>query len=50
MLLSRYADLLILHSLEGWVLLPQLIWRFNLYTDPAKTGIGGYRCQGIWQS
>jgi acetyl-CoA decarbonylase/synthase complex subunit gamma len=36
MLLSRYADLLIMHSLDGWVLLPQLIWRFNLYTDPRK--------------
>jgi acetyl-CoA decarbonylase/synthase complex subunit gamma len=36
MLISRYADLLILHSLDGWVLLPQLIWRFNLYTDPRK--------------
>ena len=36
MLISRYADLLILHSLEGWVLLPQLIWRFNCYTDPRK--------------
>ncbi|MDD1706721.1 MAG: acetyl-CoA decarbonylase/synthase complex subunit gamma [Methanoregulaceae archaeon] len=36
MLISRYADLLIMHSLEGWVLLPQLIWRFNLYTDPRK--------------
>ena len=36
MLISRYADLLILHSLEGWVLLPQLIWRFNIYTDPRK--------------
>jgi acetyl-CoA decarbonylase/synthase complex subunit gamma len=36
MLMSRYADLLIMHSLEGWVLLPQLIWRFNLYTDPRK--------------
>ncbi|MDD4137799.1 MAG: acetyl-CoA decarbonylase/synthase complex subunit gamma, partial [Methanoregula sp.] len=35
-LLSRYADLLIMHSLDGWVLLPQLIWRFNLYTDPRK--------------
>ncbi len=35
-LLCRYADLLIVHSLEGWVLLPQLIWRFNLYTDPRK--------------
>ncbi|MDI6719749.1 MAG: acetyl-CoA decarbonylase/synthase complex subunit gamma [Methanomicrobiales archaeon] len=36
MLITRYADLLILHSLEGWVLLPQLLWRFNLYTDPRK--------------
>jgi acetyl-CoA decarbonylase/synthase complex subunit gamma len=35
-LLCRYADLLIVHSLEGWVLLPPLIWRFNLYTDPRK--------------
>ncbi len=25
-----------MHSMEGWVLLPQLIWRFNLYTDPRK--------------
>jgi len=36
MLMSRYADLLIMHSLDGWVLLPQLIWRFSLYTDPRK--------------
>lgn len=36
MLISRYADMLILHSLEGWVLLPQMIWRFNIYTDPRK--------------
>jgi acetyl-CoA decarbonylase/synthase, CODH/ACS complex subunit gamma len=36
LLMSRYADLLIMHSLDGWVLLPQLIWRFNLYTDPRK--------------
>jgi acetyl-CoA decarbonylase/synthase complex subunit gamma len=35
-LLCRYADLLIVHSMEGWVLLPQLIWRFNIYTDPRK--------------
>jgi len=27
---------LIMHSLDGWVLLPQLIWRFSLYTDPRK--------------
>lgn len=36
MLMSRYADVLIMHSLDGWVLLPQLIWRFSLYTDPRK--------------
>ncbi len=36
MLMSRYADLLIMHSLEGWVLLPNVILRFNLYTDPRK--------------
>jgi len=36
LLITRYADLLIMHSLDGWVLLPQLIWRFNIYTDPRK--------------
>ncbi len=36
MLMTRYADLLIMHSLEGWVLLPNVILRFNLYTDPRK--------------
>jgi acetyl-CoA decarbonylase/synthase complex subunit gamma len=36
MLISRYADLMIMHSIDGWVLLPQLIWRFNIYTDPRK--------------
>ncbi|MCK9580747.1 MAG: acetyl-CoA decarbonylase/synthase complex subunit gamma [Methanoregula sp.] len=36
MLMSRYADLLIMHSMDGWVLLPELIWRFNIYTDPRK--------------
>jgi len=36
MLLSRYADILIMHSIDGWVILPQLIWRFSLYTDPRK--------------
>jgi acetyl-CoA decarbonylase/synthase complex subunit gamma len=36
MLLSRYADLLVMHSIEGWVLLPNIVWRFNLYTDPSK--------------
>ncbi len=36
MLISRYADVLIMHSLDGWVQLPNLIWRFNIYTDPRK--------------
>jgi len=36
MLTSRYADLLIMHSLDGWVQLPIIIWRFNIYTDPRK--------------
>jgi len=36
MLLTRYVDILVLHSLEGWVLLPLIILRDNLYTDPRK--------------
>jgi acetyl-CoA decarbonylase/synthase complex subunit gamma len=36
MLISRYADILIMHSLDGWVQLPTIIWRFNIYTDPRK--------------
>jgi len=36
MLIARYADLLIMHSLDGWVLLPNVILRFNIYTDPRK--------------
>jgi acetyl-CoA decarbonylase/synthase complex subunit gamma len=36
MLITRHTDLLIMHSIEGWVLLPQMIWRFGLYTDPRR--------------
>jgi acetyl-CoA decarbonylase/synthase complex subunit gamma len=36
MLMSRYADVLIMRSLDGWVQLPNVIWRFNIYTDPRK--------------
>jgi len=36
MLISRYADILIMRSLDGWVQLPTVIWRFNIYTDPRK--------------
>jgi acetyl-CoA decarbonylase/synthase complex subunit gamma len=36
MLITRYADILIMHSTEGWVLLPNVILRENIYTDPRK--------------
>lgn len=36
MLIARYADLLIMHSLEGWALLPNVVLRENLYADPRK--------------
>lgn len=36
MLITRYSDILIMHSLDGWVLLPLSILRENLYTDPRK--------------
>jgi len=35
-LINRYADILIMHSAEGWVLLPTTILRQNIYTDPRK--------------
>jgi acetyl-CoA decarbonylase/synthase complex subunit gamma len=36
MLIARYADLLIMHSLEGWALLPNVVLRENMYSDPRK--------------
>ena len=36
MLITRFADILIMHSLDGWALLPITILRTNLYTDPRK--------------
>jgi acetyl-CoA decarbonylase/synthase complex subunit gamma len=36
MLITRYADIIIMHSAEGWVLLPTTILRQNIYTDPRK--------------
>jgi len=35
-LIDRYADVLIVHSTDGWVLLPTTILRQNIYTDPRK--------------
>jgi acetyl-CoA decarbonylase/synthase complex subunit gamma len=34
--MNRYADLLIMHTLEVWSLLPVLTLRQNIYTDPRK--------------
>jgi len=36
MLITRYADILIMHSAEGWALLPNVVLRQNIYTDPRK--------------
>jgi acetyl-CoA decarbonylase/synthase complex subunit gamma len=36
MLMTRYADILIMHSTEGWALLPLTVLRQNIYTDPRK--------------
>ncbi len=36
MLVTRYADILIMHSTEGWALLPLTVLRQNIYTDPRK--------------
>jgi acetyl-CoA decarbonylase/synthase complex subunit gamma len=36
MLIVRYADVIILHSVDGWSLLPNVILRQNIYTDPRK--------------
>jgi len=35
-LITRYADILIMHSLDGWAQLPLTILRENIYTDPRK--------------
>jgi acetyl-CoA decarbonylase/synthase complex subunit gamma len=36
MLIVRYADVLIMHSVDGWALLPPIVLRQNIYTDPRK--------------
>jgi acetyl-CoA decarbonylase/synthase complex subunit gamma len=36
MLIVRYADVLILHGVDGWSLLPNVVLRQNIYTDPRK--------------
>ena len=36
MLVVRYADVIVVHSCDGWSLLPNVILRQNIYTDPRK--------------
>ena len=36
MLITRYADILVLHGNDGWSLLPNTVLRQNIYTDPRK--------------
>jgi acetyl-CoA decarbonylase/synthase complex subunit gamma len=32
----RFADVIIMHDLDGWALLPLVVLRQNIYTDPRK--------------
>ncbi|MGC9094303.1 MAG: acetyl-CoA decarbonylase/synthase complex subunit gamma [Candidatus Bathyarchaeia archaeon] len=36
MLIVRFADIVITHNVDGWALLPNVILRQNIYTDPRK--------------
>jgi len=36
MLITRFADVLIMHNVDGWALLPPVVLRQNIYTDPRK--------------
>ena len=36
MLITRFADILIMHGTDGWALLPLTVLRQNIYTDPRK--------------
>jgi acetyl-CoA decarbonylase/synthase complex subunit gamma len=35
-LIARYSDVLVVHSVSGWSLLPLVFLRQNIYTDPRK--------------
>lgn len=35
-LIVRFADIIIMHNVDGWALLPDVILRQNIYTDPRK--------------
>ncbi|MCW4049637.1 MAG: acetyl-CoA decarbonylase/synthase complex subunit gamma [Candidatus Bathyarchaeota archaeon] len=35
-LITRFTDMLVIHGINGWAILPQVFLRSNLYTDPRK--------------
>jgi acetyl-CoA decarbonylase/synthase complex subunit gamma len=35
-LIARFADMIVIHGISGWSLLPQVFLRSNIYTDPRK--------------
>ncbi len=35
-LITRFTDMIVVHGISGWALLPQIFLRSNLYTDPRK--------------
>jgi acetyl-CoA decarbonylase/synthase complex subunit gamma len=35
-LVTRFADMIVVHGISGWAILPQVFLRSNLYTDPRK--------------
>jgi acetyl-CoA decarbonylase/synthase complex subunit gamma len=36
LLIVRFADIIVMHNINGWALLPLVILRQNIYTDPRK--------------
>jgi acetyl-CoA decarbonylase/synthase complex subunit gamma len=36
LLVARYADIEIISDIEGWAILPDVVFRQNIYTDPRK--------------
>ncbi len=36
LLITRFADVIIVHGADGWSLLPNVVLRQNIYTDPRK--------------
>ena len=35
-LITRFTDMIVVHGISGWSILPQIFLRSNLYTDPRK--------------